>query len=217
MLRDGLDRRAAFLALVCAVAAGPSPAATPTESLSPADSRDVARVVNYLQGLTTAESRFVQTDARGGRSEGTFYLQRPGKARFDYDPPSGLAIASDGRQVTVVDRRLKTIHVYPLGLTPLALFLARDIRLDRGVIVRQVTRSRDGFTVVAEDGRRKTRGQIALNFSAAPLALTGWTVTDARGAVVAVRLAGLARTEPRAAGFFRLRDPRSSRSLDAED
>jgi len=201
-----ISRRFAVLGLAVG-ALGPLSAAAGPADLSPEDQRDIAQAIKYIEGLASEQSRFVQTDARGGRSEGTFYLQRPGKARFDYDPPSGLSIASDGHEVRVVDRRLKTIHAYPLGLTPLALFLARDVRLDRGVAVAQVTHTADGLTIVAEDAHKKTQGRIALTFSDAPFSLAGWTITDARGSAVTVRLAGLARAEPRDASFFKLADP----------
>ena len=218
-----LGRRKAIVGLVFGAVAGraaaAAPSATPGPEAPPAlssdDAREVARVVDYLQGLTSAQSRFVQTDARGAQSEGTFYLQRPGRARFEYDPPSGLVIASDGRDVTVVDRRLKTKHVYPLSATPLALFLARSIRLDRGVIVRQVIHEGGGVTVVAEDAKGKARGQIALTFSEAPLALTGWAVKDARGGVVKVRLAALTHAAPHDPGFFELPNPRTTQTPDA--
>ena len=209
-----VSRRNAIVGLALAMAAPRVLAADATPAvpmgLSSEDAREVARIVDYLQGLTSARSGFVQTDARGARSEGTFYLQRPGRARFDYDPPSGLVIASDGRNVTVVDRRLKTRHVYPLGATPLGLFLARTIRLDRGVAVRQVIREAGSVTIVAEDARHKSRGQIALTFSENPLALTGWELKDARGGVVKVRLEGLSAAPPHDAGFFELSNPRTT-------
>ena len=214
-----LSPRTILLALALAAAVGRAAAAPAAGSGSPQlsgdDQKDVARIVDYLQGLGSARSRFIQTDARGAQTEGTFYLQRPGRARFEYDPPSGLVIASDGHNVTVVDRRLKTRHVYPLGSTPLNILLAQTIRLDRGVAVRQVTREGGGVTVVAEDGRHKDRGQIALAFSEAPLALTGWAVKDGRGGVVKVRLADLTRAPPHAANFFEIPDPHKTPDPDS--
>ena len=183
------------------LAAAPVPPA-----LSAPDAALVNRAVAYLQALTTAKGRFVQTDAKGAVTEGTIYLQRPGRARFEYDPPSGLVIASDGHEVSVVDRRLKTIQSYPLGLTPLSLFLARDIRLDKGVVVRQVTREPGGFAIVARDGRKKAEGQIVLYFADAPVALTGWAVADGQGRTVRVRLTDFARSSPFPAKFFELYD-----------
>jgi outer membrane lipoprotein-sorting protein len=178
------------------------------EPLTPADSALVQRATAYLQHLTTAQGRFTQTNPRGQTVTGTFVLQRPGKARFDYDPPSGLTIASDGHRVAVLDRRLKTIQASPLGLTPLSLFLAKDIRLDRGVTVANVTHTPGGFTVVARDARKKTQGQIALDFAESPIALTGWTITDAGGGVTRVRLTDFAASPPRDSAFFVLQDPR---------
>lgn len=195
---------AMLLAATLARAAPPPPPA-----LSAPDAALVAKAVAYLQELTTAKGRFVQTGARGAVSGGTVYIQRPGKARFEYDPPSGLVIASDGHEVSVVDRRLKTIQSYPLGLTPLSLFLARDIRLDKGVTVSRVDRRPGGFSITARDARKTAEGQIVLDFSQAPLALTGWALTDAQGRTVRVRLVALAPASPRDAKFFELRDPAS--------
>jgi outer membrane lipoprotein-sorting protein len=178
------------------------------EPLTPADSALVQRATAYLQHLTTAQGRFTQTNPRGQTATGTFVIQRPGKARFDYDPPSGLTIASDGHRVAVLDRRLKTIQASPLGLTPLSLFLAKDIRLDRGVDVAKVTRTPGGFIVVASDAHKKAQGQIALDFTGNPIALTGWTITDAGGGATRVRLTDFARSPPREASFFVLQDPR---------
>jgi outer membrane lipoprotein-sorting protein len=178
------------------------------EALAPADTALVQRATGYLQHLTTAKGRFTQTNPRGQTVTGTFVLQRPGKARFDYDPPSGVTIASDGHRVAVLDRRLKTIQASPLGLTPLSLFLAKDIRLDRGVTVANVTRTPGGFIVVARDARKKTQGQIALDFSESPIALTGWTITDAGGGATRVKLTDFAVSPPKEASFFVLQDPR---------
>ena len=201
-------RRRAILALAALLAATPfALAAAPAPPvLSAPDAASVARAVAYLQALTTAKGRFVQTDAKGAVTEGTLFLQRPGKARFEYDPPSGLVIASDGHEVSVVDRRLDTIQSYPLGLTPLSLFLARDIRLDKGVTVSRVDRQAGGFSIAARDGRKKAEGQIVLYFADAPVALTGWALTDGQGRTVRVRLVDFARSSPRPAKFFELYD-----------
>src|ERR1700678_4312128 len=96
-----INRRDSLSGLALACVAGRSwAAAPPPPDLSPEDAHDVTRVVTYLEALTSAKARFVQTDARGTETQGTFILQRPGKARFDYDPPSGLVIACDGHDVT---------------------------------------------------------------------------------------------------------------------
>ena len=145
--------------------------------LSVQDQALVDKATAYIQTLGAAKGRFVQTDARGGQTQGTVYLQRPGKARFAYDGPAGLLVVSNGNNVNIFDSRLKTFESYPLSRTPLALLLAREVRLDRGVNITEVRKLADGFTIVATDAKRQTLGRIALDFSNAP-ALMGWTVTD---------------------------------------
>ena len=179
-------------------------AATP---LPPADAALVQRATAYLQHIATATGRFSQTNARGQTVAGTFTIQRPGKARFDYDPPSGVIIASDGHRVAVLNTRLKTIQAAPLGMTPLGLFLAKDIRLDRGVTVTRVTHAAGAFTVTAQDTRKQTQGRIALDFAEAPLALMGWTITDAAGGATRVKLTSFRRGRAERPGLLRASRP----------
>lgn len=200
---------ASLAATLAALAGAPALAASaPAPVLSAEDQAVVSRAVAYLQGLTNAKGRFIQTDARGGVAQGSFFLRRPGKARFEYDPPSGLIMASDGALVAILNTRLKTYEAYPLGMTPLSLFLAKEIRMDKGVAVSRVIRLVDGFTLVATDARKKNSGQIAINFSDTPLALQGWTITDAQGQSTRIRLTDFAPTGPLDAGLFKLKDPR---------
>ncbi len=202
-----LSRRRALIA-VALMLASPAIAAPVAIPLSAADAALVERARAYLSGLHSAKGRFVQTDPRGTISAGTFWLERPGKARFEYDPPSGVAVASDGRRVRMIDRRLKTIQAYPLSVTPLALFLARDIRLDRGVVVTQVTRRDGGFSILARDGRKQAQGRITLDFTDPPVALAGWALTDPQGGVTHVRLLDFAPAGPFPASLFVLTDPK---------
>jgi outer membrane lipoprotein-sorting protein len=204
-----LTRRRLSLALAAAALAGPALAQDQTPGgLSPEDQQTVARATAYLESLGEAKARFVQTDARGQTTTGTVYLKRPGKARFEYDPPSGLLVVSDGHTVAVADKRLKTFDRYPLGSTPLSLFLAKTIRLDKGVQVTGVTRAADGFTIAARDGNKKTAGQITLTFTDNPLQLVGWSVTDAQRRTTRVQLQGLAPAPGLDPDLFKQKDPR---------
>jgi outer membrane lipoprotein-sorting protein len=183
-------------------------AAPPAPELSADDKALVDRAVTYLEGLAEARAHFVQTDARGVSSQGTVYLKRPGKARFAYDPPSGLLVVSNGSVVSVSDSRLKTFDSYPLGATPLSLFLAKTIRLDKGVQVIRVSRQADGYSITARDGHKETAGQITLTFTDSPMALQGWSVTDAQGRATRVQLDGLTRASGLDPDLFVLKDPR---------
>ena len=183
--------------------AAPAPAALNAEQKALLD-----KATAYVQGLGSAKGRFVQTDARGTRTQGTFYLQRPGKARFAYDPPAGLLVVSNGNNVNIWDSRLKTYESYPLSKTPLNLLLAREVRLDRGVVITDIRPLADGFTIVAQDAKRQALGKIALDFSDGPIGLMGWTVTDIKGGQIRVRLTDFGETSGLDPKLFVLTDPR---------
>lgn len=196
-------RRAALLGMA-AVLAAPLPAAA---ALSASDQALVNKAVAYLQSMKSVKGRFVQTDARGVTTQGSIYLQRPGKARFAYDAPSGMTVVSDGSKVSVSDKRLKTFNQYPLSSTPLALLLAREVRLDKGVQVTKVEKLADGFRLTARDARKQTRGQIQLTFADSPTRLVSWVVTDAQGGSTRVRLTNL-QPASNPASLFVMKDPR---------
>ena len=189
---------------------GPGPVQAqrlPATVLPAADRALVDRAVAYLEGLHAARGRFLQTDPRGGVTQGAVFLQRPGKARFAYDPPSGLTVVSNGSTVSVYDSRLRSFQSYPLAATPLSLFLSRQISLDRGVIVDQVVRTPAGFDIVARDARRQAEGRIRLSFSSEPV-LLGWALTDAQGQTTRVQLSQFAPASTLDANLFVLQDPR---------
>ena len=198
-------------ALISSQAMAQAPAKRPAianQSLSGQDRALVDQASAYLVGLGQAKGRFVQTDPRGSQTRGDLYMQRPGKMRFAYDPPQGLLVVSDGYNVSVADSRLKTFEKYPLGATPLALLLARQVSLDKGVVIDQVNRSADGFSITAHDGRKRAEGRIRLVFSTAPLALKSWTVTDAQGQSTRIDISELKSVTGLSASLFQLKDPR---------
>jgi len=178
-------------------------------SLSPDDQALVDKATAYLQGLKSVTGRFVQNSFNGSTSTGAFYMQRPGKARFQYDPPAEMVVVSDGYNVSVVDSRLKTHNQYPLGRTPLVILLAREVRLDRGVVVSQVDRTADGFSITARDGRKEAAGRITLDFGQDPIALRGWSVIDAQGGQTRVTLGVLTPVSDLDPNLFVIQDDRA--------
>ncbi len=166
----------------------PASSAAADTPLSPDDKALVDRAAAYLQNLGEMKGRFEQTDSRGGVSHGDLYLARPGRARFAYDPPSGLLVVCDGGTVVVTDPRLKSISRYLLAMTPLSILLAKKVRLDRGVVVTRVDHFTDGFALTARDAHHRSQGEITLTFGDAPVALREWKMTDAQGRVTDIRL-----------------------------
>lgn len=199
-----------ILAGAQASAAMAAPSAAPPP-LSADDKALVDRAATYLGGLNEMKGRFVQTDARGGVSQGLLYLKRPGRARFAYDPPSSQLVVSDGFNVSIADPRLKTFDRYPLGATPLSLFLARDVRMDRGVEITRVEHFSDGFSLTARDARHRGAGTVILAFADSPIQLREWRLTDAQGQTTRVRITTLEPASGLDPALFVLRDPRSTR------
>ena len=204
-----LNRRRLAIGLFASTISTSALAARPKIAvLTQAEQEIVDRAGVYLQGLAEAKGRFIQTDARGNVSRGEIFLKRPGRARFAYDPPSRLLVVADGSNVTIANSQLKTFDRYPLIATPLSIFLARQIRLDRGILISEVRQTPDGFSITARDGRKQAEGQIVLSFADRPLALNGWTVTDAQGQSTHIALVDMARVSGLPASLFQLIDPR---------
>jgi outer membrane lipoprotein-sorting protein len=174
----------------------------PVTRADPQDDALVTRAVAYLDALTAAKGSFQQTDPRGVTVTGAFYLARPGRARFQYDPPSGLLITSDGKTVIMSDSRLKTFQHFALSSTPLALFLADHIRLDRGAKVVRVEHNADTFSITARDSHGLSQGQVTLYFAEAPLRLSGWALIDAQGRATQVALGPLSPMSDPDPGLF---------------
>ncbi|WP_428151266.1 LolA family protein [Brevundimonas sp.] len=176
-------------------------------ALSAEDRATLATAQTYLQNLTSAQGSFVETSG-AQRREGRFYLQRPGKMRFEYTNPAGLLVVSDGNNVKRYDPRLNVFRQVPLGATPLSTFLARNVRLDQGVRIDRVTRMQSGaFALTVRDGGRPNDGSVILAFSGNPLRLQEWTITDSQGGRTRTQLTTLQPASGLAASLFRLTDP----------
>jgi len=140
------------------------------------------RVSGYLSGVRQLQGKFVQVGPDGGKSEGEFFLQKPGKIRFDYNPPSPIELIADGQSVVVRDRKLATQDLYPLSQTPLRFLLADRIDLMRDTNLVGVYAD-DVFVTVVIEERQIIAGthRVMLMFGAQDYQLRQWTVTDPQG------------------------------------
>jgi outer membrane lipoprotein-sorting protein len=202
-----------FVAGLAAAVLAFAPVAFAAPALSPDDQALVDQASRYLEDFTALKGRFVQTDANGAVSEGAFYLQRPGRARFAYDPPSNELIVSDGRTVTVINPRLRTHNSYPLGQTPLALFLSKHVSLDHGVEVTHVEPLDDGFSLTARDAHHPKAGTVTLTFRGNPLRLEAWAETDAEGGATRVKLTSIEPADALDPSLFTVPDGSQSGSV----
>jgi outer membrane lipoprotein-sorting protein len=140
------------------------------------------RVSLYLSSVQTMVGNFVQIGPDGGRTEGTFYIQKPGKVRFQYNPPTPIDIVADGSSVVVRDRNLATQDLYPLSQTPLRYLLADHIDLLRDTDVVSVSADDTFVTVVIQEKQLVIgTSRLMIMFDAKDLTLKQWTVTDPQG------------------------------------
>lgn len=190
------------------IALGAFDAAQAQSNLSADDRAVVQQAQGYLQALTSAQGTFTETGPSGQTRQGRFYLQRPGKMRFEYTDPAGLLVVSDSYNVKRYDPRLNTFQQVPLGRTPLSTFLARNVRLDQGVRIERVTRMASGaFAITARDAGRPNDGQVVLAFAGNPVRLHEWTITDPQGARTRTQLTSLQPASNLSARLFHLSDP----------
>jgi outer membrane lipoprotein-sorting protein len=152
------------------------------------DARDLARLSNYLNATTTLQGSFVQVDPEAVVSTGAFAMRRPGRMRFEYEPPNPAVVIADGFWVGVIDRRDGAVDRYPLSETPLNLLLKENVDLRREGAVRKVERAENQIAVTAVDPARPEQGSITMVFTENPLELRQWVVTDAQGRQTTVAL-----------------------------
>ena len=147
----------------------------------------------------------MQVGPNGGRSEGDFFISKPGKVRFEYDDPSPTELIADGQSVVVRDRRLATQDVYPLSQTPLRFLLSDHVDLMRDTHLLSVYVDDVFVTVVVEE----TNGivgtsRLMIMFSAKDMQLKQWTVTDPQGYDTTVAIYNLDTTKRPDPNLFKI-------------
>lgn len=187
--------------------------ATPAITLLDGAEREaaLAQANGVLNAVQRMQGRFEQASPGGARARGTFYLQRPGKVRFEYDAPATLLIVSDGSVVAMRDTALRTTDRTPLRSTPLNLILGARIDLARDARILRVSRAGPWLMITARDRSGQTDGQITLHFWGPEAQLRSWDVVDATGARTRVTLSELTQPASFDRRLFRLEDMLSNR------
>lgn len=174
------------------IAQAPSPVVPPRRGAPPAKgtvtaldsaARETVQKINVaFNAMTMAQGDFVQVAPDGSRSQGYFYMLKPGKVRFNYAPPVPIEFISDGGSIAVRDRKLATQDITPLSQTPLRFLLADRIDLLKDAPLVSVNRDELFVTVVLEE-RHPLAGthRLMLMFGAQDYQLKQWTVTDPQG------------------------------------
>lgn len=211
-------RRILFASLMAGFAlAGAAPEAfaanpVPPQSVkhfSDEENAQLKRISAYLNSIKNVQGKFLQVAASGASDQGTFYLRKPGRMRFEYAKPNPNLVVSDGTTLAVENSALKTTDRYPLVDSPLRLLLSDDIDLTRDPRIVAIKSEQGAISVTARQSAGPAPGSITLTFAdsgSAGLELRQWEVMDAQGARTAVIVNDLHRVADIPARLFVIDD-----------
>ena len=151
----------------------------------------VPQIEQYFNGIRSMKARFVQSNPNGSVVQGTLYVRRPGRMRFEYDAPSQLKIVADGAQVTMWDNATRDFGQWPIGWTA-ASFLVKDpLVLSGDLQVEKLERVNGMLEATMSQARKPQEGKVIVRLGENPLLLRGWTIVDNRGNRVTVSLSDM--------------------------
>ena len=172
--------RSLGLAAIMAGLAFSLPNTQHAQAANGADAKTVAAISKHFSGVPSLKGEFVQFGPKGQQTGGKFYLQRPGKIRFDYDKPSVISVFADGKTIAINNKKLKTWDFIPLSKTPLKLLLANKIDVtDKSI--KSVKHEVDLTTIVLGNKSVFGDSKITLMFDPKTFELRQWTITDNQG------------------------------------
>ncbi|MEZ5666389.1 MAG: outer membrane lipoprotein carrier protein LolA [Alphaproteobacteria bacterium] len=188
--------KAACAAAALGLAAWIAPAAAQSQQ------EDIQRIETYLNSIGSMEARFLQVDPAGNSVQGTLFILRPGRLRFEYDEPSPILIVADGTWVHYHDKELDQTSRALISDTTVEFFTRNDLRLQGDVTVTDFKREGGLITVTLVDSSNPDEGSVAFTFDADPLNLRQWVVTDPEGAQTLVALLSFETNVPLDANMF---------------
>jgi outer membrane lipoprotein-sorting protein len=152
------------------------------------DQKLISQVEAYLNGLTALTANFLQVAADGSTRTGKAWLQRPGKMRFQYDPPDPQLLVAGFGLLVYNDPELNQTTNIPLSATPLGILLAQHVVLSGSVTVTHIARDPGEVAITLVRTGKAAEGSLTLVFSTSPLQLRQWQVLDAQNRETRVSL-----------------------------
>ena len=206
-----MNRRTFCVLLAAAALATPARAQTNAAVLTDADRAALGDVARYLNELRALKARFLQVGPDGATTQGTLWLERPGRMRFQYDKPSPLLLVAGGGTVVFHDAQLDQTTNIPVGQTPLGLLLADTITLSGDVTVTEFERPPGQLLITLVRTKTPGDGSLTLALNAEPLALVGWSVVDAQSRETHLRLSDVRPGGPYDPDLFVFKDPNADK------
>ena len=176
-----------------------------------AEKLPLSDISDYLNGIGTAQAKFTQISDDGSISTGRLYIKRPGKMRFEYDPPNQSLVIADHGAVGIFDKKGdEAVETYPLDRTPLSIILADNVDLNRARMVTGHSEDGPKTIVRAQDPEHPDYGSIDMVFTGAPVELRQWVVHDDTGGATTVILGELQTGVPLKSSLFDMQPDRVS-------
>jgi outer membrane lipoprotein-sorting protein len=169
-----------------------------------------AEAEKYINSIRTLKARFVQSNPNGSVVQGTLYVRRPGRMRFEYDPPSQLKIVADGSQVTMWDIANKDFGQWPIGWTAASFLVKEPLSLSGDLQVEKSERSDGMLHLTLSQAKKPQEGKVIVRLGENPMVLRGWTIIDNRGNHVNVSLQDVQAGMQLADSLFKFDGPDAS-------
>lgn len=187
-----------------------APLVAHSQEVKEARAEDIERAEEYLQDLKTAQARFVQTTHDGTQLVGTFYLSRPGKVRFEYDPPVENFVVADGVFIYFYDAELEEQTNAPIQATLANFFLREDFSLNDDLVIKDAKEAGGLVQITVVQAEEPQAGSITFAFGKEPFELKKWRVIDGQGLITEVELFYLKKDVKLDDSLFYFMDPKKA-------
>jgi len=208
----GMTVLLAFAGMMALAADAPNPPITflSQEEIAP-HQKTIDRIQEYLTGLTTIVSDFTQVAPDGSLTSGKFFLGRPGKMRWQYNPPTPILMVSNGDEMIYYDYELEQLSHIPLDQTLIGFLAQNPISFDKTVGLTGFSQSADVIRISLAQLGKPEDGELTLEFSDKPLAIRNMVIRDAQHQVTTVSLNNAQFDVKLNPKLFDFRDPREDR------
>lgn len=179
---------AALFAALLALPAASGVRAAEADLTNPEVVGEINRIERYLNGIKSMQSRFIQVNPDGSAWNGTLYVRRPGRFRFEYEPPIPHLLIANGSWFFHVDRALEETNVIPLARTPAQFLVKEDVSIKRDFEITRFEKLPGLINIGLVTRDNPDLGEVTLTFSDSPLELRKWSVRDLQDNVTQVTL-----------------------------
>ena len=152
------------------------------------EQKDLLRIETYLNEMKSLRADFLQVSSNGAVATGKLLMQRPGKMRFEYDPPSPIMLLADGYFLKYIDKDLEQVTHIWLEDTPIGFLLKDNLKLSGSIAVTKFSRNTNLLTTTLTKSKESEKGTVSLIFSDKPLSLKKWVIKDAQGITTTITL-----------------------------